>query len=159
MPSTMQNSLSRIPIRWIVLAGAVVLIVGLAFVSGCSKNSSAAKTSVGVVEASLPVANPKQTASERLRAATWVYAGKDGSTQRLRFGADGRVAVSETHPTFGNKASSFLYRIVSEDGERLTLHIADDTGASVTGIQAVVGERLEFPTGGAFGINGVYEAR
>jgi hypothetical protein len=139
-------------------AVTLFLLAGLAgILSGCSKTSTATKATVESVAPSSPKADPNQTASQRLRAVAWVYSGKDGSTQKLKFGDGDKVIISEFNIKRGNFTRSLLYRIVDEEGRRLTMHFADDGGASVSGIQALVGDRLEFPTGGAFGINGVYD--
>jgi|SRR5262245_13289175 len=136
---------------------AIGLFLLACALAGCSKTSTATKAAVETIAPSNPKTNPNETASQRLRAVAWVYSGKDGSTQKLKFGGNDKVIISEYTIARGNYTRSLLYRIVNEEGHRLTMHFADDGGASVSGIQALVGDRLEFPTGGAFGIKGIYD--
>ena len=136
---------------------AAIFILVLAAVSGCSKGPPA-NSSTEVVEAVTISSYSHQSASQRLRAVKWVGLGKDGARQTLKFSDSGEVTISVNHPQRGLITHSYIYRIVKEEGDRLTLHFADHAGTSVSGIQASVARSLEFPAGGAFEISGRYDA-
>jgi hypothetical protein len=125
-------------------------------VVGCSKAPST-NTSPQVVETAAGNSDTAQSASQRLRAVTWVGSVKDGARQTLRFGDDGKVSVSHVDPKRGPITHAYIYRIVKEEGERLIVHFADESGTSVSGIQLTVARGLDFSPGGAFEMNGHYD--
>jgi hypothetical protein len=135
---------------------ATVASVLVASVFGCSKTPSS-NAATQVVESAAGSSGAVQSASQRLRAVTWVGSVKDGARQTLRFGDDGKVLVSQVDPKRGPTTHTYIYRIVQEEGERLIMHFADQAGTSVSGIHVTVTRGLEFSPGGAFEMNGRYD--
>lgn len=135
--------------------GTVVPVLIVA-VFGCSKTSSTIISSQ-VVESAAGNSATVRSASQRLKAVTWIGPVKDGSRQKLRFGDDGKVLVSQVDPKRGPITHTYIYRIVKEEGKRLLVHFADQTGTSVSGIHLTVARGLDFSPGGAFEMNGHYD--
>jgi hypothetical protein len=133
-----------------------VVSVLIASVFGCSKTPST-NAATQVVESAAGGAGAVQSASQRLKAVTWIGLDKDGARQSLRFGDDGKVVVSQVDPKRSPITHTYIYRIVKEEGDRLTLHFADELGTSVSGIHVTVARGLDFSPGGAFEMNGHYD--
>ena len=142
-------------LRFILTVFGLTLLTGS---HGCKPNSASPQATTVEPISSQPVF-VVPSATQRLQTGSWFQSGPNGSTKTIQFIPEGRVMVTDQEPRRAPSTTVLVYKVAVDEGDHLVIDFSDGAGAQAKGIRVDVSPALRFPSGGAFGLEGIFMPR